>query len=198
MKLMIWMFLLVCPAMAFSQTEVESENVDSLTLEAPAEETLPSRSEENEMLLNAIRGTASEENYDEAQKTEKTAKELMAEQPAEAQPVPQPQATTEEILRQKGMIKPPKESKPVGHKQMVDFGKVSGVQKYKITCTLNDDVREITALVQDDGSVGVIHKKFGVEKTAVISKDPAYADQIAEKIHYNLANNKYPYTCVRE
>ncbi len=80
-----------------------------------------------------------------------------------------------------------------------DLGPVVGDQKYKITCQLNDDVREITAITQADGSVGVLYKRFGTVRTIAIAKrDPAYADQVVDKIYNNLANGTYPYACTKE
>ncbi len=81
----------------------------------------------------------------------------------------------------------------------VDLGPVVGDQKYKITCQLNDDIREITAIQQADGSVGVVYKRFDTVKTiAIARRDPAYADQVVDKIYNNLANGKYPYACKKD
>lgn len=81
----------------------------------------------------------------------------------------------------------------------VDLGPVVGDQKYKITCQLNDDIREITAIQQADGSVGVVYKRFDTVKTiAIARRDPAYADQVVDKIYNNLAHGKYPYACKKD
>ena len=69
-----------------------------------------------------------------------------------------------------------------------EFGELSGTQKYKITCTAGQDVREITVITQPDNSVGVAYKKFNETKTLAVAKaDPSYADQVAEKIKGNLS-----------
>lgn len=81
--------------------------------------------------------------------------------------------------------------------ELVQYGELSGKKNYKITCVLNDDVREIVSITLNDGSVGVAYKKFGEIKTMAQSNS-GYADQVADKIHNNLANGQYPYTCNKE
>lgn len=78
-----------------------------------------------------------------------------------------------------------------------EFAEVTGTQKYKITCTSGTDVREITVITQEDNSTGVVYKKFDTVKTMALAKtDPAYADQVAEKIKGNL--EAAGFTCVKE
>lgn len=79
----------------------------------------------------------------------------------------------------------------------VEFGEVTGTLKYKIACTSGSDVRDISVITQTDNSVGVVYKKFDTVKTMAIAKsDPAYADQVAEKMKGNL--EKSGFTCVKE
>lgn len=80
------------------------------------------------------------------------------------------------------------ETKPTA----IEFGELSGTQKYKITCTAGQDVREITVITQADNSVGVAYKKLNETKTVAVAKaDPSYADQVAEKIKGNLSAAGY-------
>jgi hypothetical protein len=79
----------------------------------------------------------------------------------------------------------------------IEFGEITGTQKYKITCTSGTDIREITVITQEDSSTGVVYKKFDTLKTMALAKtDPAYADQVAEKIKGNLETAGF--TCVKE
>lgn len=79
----------------------------------------------------------------------------------------------------------------------IEFGEVTGTQKYKITCTAGSDVREITVITQEDNSTGVVYKKFDTVKTMALAKtDLAYADQVAEKIKGNL--EAAGFACVKE
>lgn len=81
--------------------------------------------------------------------------------------------------------------------EKTEFGEVTGTQKYKITCTNGSDVREITVITQEDNSTGVVYKKFDTVKTMAVAKtDPAYADQVAEKIKGNLETAGF--TCAKE
>lgn len=165
-------------------TVIESEDVDGLTLEAPAGFVQESAEEQNEASLSSETDAAPSD----------------ADESAAETPAANTQATTEEILAEKGMLEDKEqteESAPA--KVSVNFGDVVGEQKYKITCQLNDDIRVITAIAQADGSVGVVYTKFGETKTIALAKnDPAYADQVAEKIQNNLANGQYPYACTKE
>lgn len=160
---------------------VESEDVDGLELEAP------------EGYTDAELDSSEEASFSsESKAEEKTASEITK---AAAVTPATKQATTEEILAEKGMV----DSKPAAKNAIVDMGDVVGKQKYKITCTLNDDTREIVAIEQDDGSVGVVYTKFGETKTIALAKtDPSYADQVADKIYNNLANGQYPYACTKQ
>lgn len=116
------------------------------------------------------------------------------------EPVKKRPATTEEILAAKGMLKKEVEEKTMEEqKQVADFGDVEGVEKYKITCVLNNDTREISAIEQADGTIGIRYTKFGESKTIAIAKNnPDYVNQVAEKIQNNLANGQYPYACTKE
>lgn len=79
----------------------------------------------------------------------------------------------------------------------VDFGDITGTQKYKYTCTSGADVREITVITQADNSVGVVYKKSDSTKTIALAKnDPSYADLKAEKVKGNL--EAAGYTCTKE
>lgn len=76
---------------------------------------------------------------------------------------PVPPSTSEQILVEKGLNDPTAKKvleTATTQGASVELGDVKGTQKYKITCTLNDDVREITAAItQADGSVGIVYKK---------------------------------------
>ncbi len=81
--------------------------------------------------------------------------------------------------------------------ETVQFGDVTGTQKYKFICTSAKDVREITVITQKDDSVGVVYKKFDTVKTVALAKtDPSYADTVAEKIKTNLETAGF--TCSKE
>lgn len=185
MKVVLILGILLSMSMSWAQdssiedlpTVIESEDVDGLTLEAPAGFIEDSEEAQNEASLSS--------ETDEA---------------ANDTPAANTQATTEEILAEKGMLEDDgKNDEPASAKVSVNFGDVVGEQKYKITCQLNDDIRVITAIAQADGSVGVVYTKFGETKTIALAKnDPAYADQVAEKIQNNLANGQYPYACTKE
>jgi hypothetical protein len=190
MKVVLILGLLFSVSMAWAQDSsiedlpavTESEDVDGLTLEAPAGFIKDNSEEQNEASLSSETDTVED-----------------TETPATSSQATDSQATTEEILAEKGMLQNEDSSEPAPAKVAVDLGDVVGEQKYKITCTLNDDVRVISAIAQADGSVGVVYTKFGETKTiALAKKDPAYADQVAEKIQNNLANGQYPYACTKE
>lgn len=98
-------------------------------------------------------------------------------------------ATTEEVVKEA--------TDQTSDESPIEFGEVTGTQKYKITCTAGSDVREITVITQADNSTGVVYKKFDTVKTMALAKtDPAYADQVAEKIKGNLEAASF--TCVKE
>lgn len=81
--------------------------------------------------------------------------------------------------------------------RMNELGEVTGTQKYKYTCTLGSEVREITVITQADNSVGVVYKKSNSTSTIALAKnDPSYADQKAEKVKSNLETAGY--TCTKE
>jgi hypothetical protein len=186
------------------ELSLDQESIDKMKAESlpeMASGALPeiSDAEEKEMTLGgddidpALQPTRSSASDNSEESSDGEAEQL----------TPAPQATTEQILVEKGLTATPapKEDSAETPAQgaSVDFGDVVGTQKYKITCTLNDDVREITAIQQADGSVGIVYKKFGAIKTIAIAKNnPAYADQVADKIQNNLANGTYPYACTKE
>lgn len=192
MKVVLILGVLLSKSMAWAQDSsiedlpavVESEDVDGLTLEAPAGFVDDSADAQNEASLSSETDAAAND----------------ADESAAETPAANPQATTEEILAEKGMLEEKEQAEESAPAKVdVNFGDVVGEQKYKITCQLNDDIRVITAIAQADGSVGVVYTKFGETKTIALAKnDPAYADQVAEKIQNNLANGQYPYACTKE
>lgn len=192
MKVVLILGVLLSMSMAWAQDSsiedlpavVESEDVDGLTLEAPAGFVDDSADAQNEASLSSETDAAAND----------------ADESAAETPAANPQATTEEILAEKGMLEEKEQAEESAPAKVdVNFGDVVGEQKYKITCQLNDDIRVITAIAQADGSVGVVYTKFGETKTIALAKnDPAYADQVAEKIQNNLANGQYPYACTKE
>lgn len=169
MKTLMMVVVLLTFTNAFAQND--SENVEGLTLEAPAE---PAYQKTRNIDEEAAEITLSSEEVTDD-----------LEQPA-----------SEKIKAAEAVVTKQAESAP---KAEVNLGEVTGTQNYKITCILNDDVREITSITQADGSVGIVYKRFDEVKTIALAKtNPEYADQVADKIHNNLANGKYPYACTKE
>jgi hypothetical protein len=78
-----------------------------------------------------------------------------------------------------------------------ELGEVTGTKKYKYTCSLGTEIREITIITQADNSIGVVYKKSNSTSTIALAKnDPSYADQKADKVKGNL--EAAGYTCTKE
>ncbi len=172
MKLILILFIIFSVINSFGRTD--PEGVGDLTLEAPK---------------NIESKNVSEKANDTSDANTKSNK--------------QKAATTEEILAKQGFGKENAEEKTAREiiedkRESADLGELTGVEKYKITCVLNDDTREITAIETEDGTLGIRYTKFGSSKTVAIAKsNPDYVNQVAEKIYNNLANGQYPYSCTR-
>lgn len=111
---------------------------------------------------------------------------------------PETQATKANDTEDKALINSVKPAETTNTSTSVtELGEVTGTQKYKYTCTLGSEVREITVITQADNSVGVVYKKSNSTSTIALAKnDPSYADQKADKVKTNL--EAAGYTCVKE
>ncbi len=184
---------------AENQTDNQAENqeaVNELSFSSESEEPSSSQPEgevsaTNNQPLNPSTSPASQiiENQNEVQSANPKNANGKSQQGQNAKGVDQNAA--EAVSSQNQVAAQPK--------VVPDYGQVVGEQQYKITCILNDDIRVLKAIKQADGSVGVVYTRFGETKTIALAKnDPAYADQVVNKIYNNLANGTYPYACTKE